>query len=423
LFSISSFLRIILFPFFFLLLILSCKENPTTPSEPPKPPGYQEDIPWPSLADSPWPMSLQNPQSTGRSKLYGPSQGIVECKIDSLINLSCGVVQGSDSTIYIAVPLPQAMLYAYNQDGSEKWSFELGSPIEINTTPVISADSLIYVSGGINSTNKIYTIKLNGRLNWSYEISSFTNINQSSLVLDKDGNLFFADFNRNIYCLNKNGMLVWKKNIVELNPSSFSQFSFSPDSKTIYAQGLNISVIALEALTGNVIWTYGKTPIHVSPIIDNDGNIYFVSEPVSTSKCQFICLNREGNEKWIHYFNYKNKSPAYNQPCLDRFGNFYFGSDTVYSINYAGNLNWKYVLNNSSIHTPILCDNDNNIYFGVGLDNDKAGFISLTYKGNLRWFLIFNEEPLILGGSPAIGFGGKIYCPTWIVGNKIFTIK
>ena len=46
--------------------MLSCKESPITPSESPKPPGYQEDIPWPSLADSPWPMFYGNPQNNGR---------------------------------------------------------------------------------------------------------------------------------------------------------------------------------------------------------------------------------------------------------------------------------------------------------------------------------------------------------------------
>jgi hypothetical protein len=63
------FSKLIYFVLFLLLMLLSCKENPTTPSEEPKPPGYQEDIPWPSLADSPWPMYRGNPQYTGRANI------------------------------------------------------------------------------------------------------------------------------------------------------------------------------------------------------------------------------------------------------------------------------------------------------------------------------------------------------------------
>ncbi|MBZ0198354.1 MAG: hypothetical protein K8H86_00685 [Ignavibacteriaceae bacterium] len=36
-----------------LLVFVGCKKNSPTEPQPTKPPGYQEDIPWASLADSP----------------------------------------------------------------------------------------------------------------------------------------------------------------------------------------------------------------------------------------------------------------------------------------------------------------------------------------------------------------------------------
>ena len=63
---------ILLILFANLLLLTACEDEVI--QSPPKPPGYQEDIPWPSLADSPWPMNHHDPQSSGRSKFIGPSQ-------------------------------------------------------------------------------------------------------------------------------------------------------------------------------------------------------------------------------------------------------------------------------------------------------------------------------------------------------------
>ena len=98
--SQNPFHQFIIFPFIFFLLtfiLLSLSSCETT--EPPdqnltRPPGYQEDIPWPSLADSPWPMNHHDPQSTGRSPYDGPALGQIEWQIDTLY-VTAGVTTGS----------------------------------------------------------------------------------------------------------------------------------------------------------------------------------------------------------------------------------------------------------------------------------------------------------------------------------------
>ena len=103
---------IALIPFSFILCTLylfSCDTTEPPPKEE-KPPGYQEDIPWPSLADSPWPMFRANPQNTGRSKGIGPTLGIIEWSVDTL-NISTGVAIGPDFTLYFISgdPLGQSL--------------------------------------------------------------------------------------------------------------------------------------------------------------------------------------------------------------------------------------------------------------------------------------------------------------------------
>ncbi len=81
------------------LLVVFCTncERSTEPIENDKPPpGFQEDIPWPSLADSPWQMYHGDPQSTGRSKYPGPISGTIDWFVDSLYTYS-GISIGDGS--------------------------------------------------------------------------------------------------------------------------------------------------------------------------------------------------------------------------------------------------------------------------------------------------------------------------------------
>ena len=79
-----------------LFASFECSDSVTNP--PNYPPGYQYDIPWPSLAYSPWPMYQNNPQSNGRSKYIGPQQGTLSDKIRAY-NMQSSILIG-DSAVY-----------------------------------------------------------------------------------------------------------------------------------------------------------------------------------------------------------------------------------------------------------------------------------------------------------------------------------
>lgn len=131
----SIFLRAIHCPLLLMLLLMSCKENPTTPSEPPKPPGYQEDIPWPSLADSPWPMNHHDPQSTGRSRYVGPMNDSVYWILNLDYNQTSAVIGTKD--LFIAPTGNPRGFLNITRDGKINWQKVLysGSTYEIQTTP------------------------------------------------------------------------------------------------------------------------------------------------------------------------------------------------------------------------------------------------------------------------------------------------
>jgi len=415
----------------FILLILtfiittSC--DLTDPKkDKPKPEGYQEDIPWPSLADSPWPMSLHDPQATGRTKYIGPSQGVLEWYFDSLFNYSNAPVIGTDGTIYTCIPMSDKGLLAIDKNGKINWKFNIGRTMELTVAPILTSDNTIFAGGGRNAVDTIYAVTTEGKLKWKKNLTHLhLNILQSSFIVDKIGNIYFADVYNNVYCYDKNGNQLW---ITNLNNKIFhnTQFSFSPDGKTLYSPGLSSSVIGISAETGEIVKEYGTHKTYITPVIDNSGNIYTIVYNSSEKKYNFVCFNPEGNEKWS-YSVWGNEYVDWNQPCIDKYGNFYFGEDTLYSISYKGKLNWKFPLDNAIIHSPIICDGNNDLYMGIHLKNSggKAAFISVSGKGKLRWKLILEDDVYAIefGGCPAIGLDNRIYCPTFISGYKLFSIK
>ncbi len=66
-----------IFLFAFCWLFSSCTNTETGPDDHTTQLGYQKDIDWPTLADSPWPIFQPDPQGTGRSRFSGPKCGII----------------------------------------------------------------------------------------------------------------------------------------------------------------------------------------------------------------------------------------------------------------------------------------------------------------------------------------------------------
>jgi outer membrane protein assembly factor BamB len=140
------------------LLFHACYSTEPDNGEPPKPPGYQEDIPWPSLADSPWPMNRGNPQCTGRSKYPGPALGILNWNF-SEVRLRASIVIGEDSTIYFNT---NEGLFAVTPKGNLKWKVDFeNTDYDATSTPLIGDDGTIYT---IYFKRTLYAINPDGSL-------------------------------------------------------------------------------------------------------------------------------------------------------------------------------------------------------------------------------------------------------------------
>lgn len=116
-----------------LIIIFSCKEKVTNPPDNQLPEGYQQDIPWSSLADSPWPMYHNDPQNTGRSKFIGPSSGGIYKKIQA-INMEATPVIGNDSLLFFSTSSP-GVFSAYKNYSQVLW--QKSTQLAIRTTPIL----------------------------------------------------------------------------------------------------------------------------------------------------------------------------------------------------------------------------------------------------------------------------------------------
>ncbi len=382
------------------LAVAGCKQStePTQPEQ--KPPGYQEDITWPSLANSPWPVWHHDMQATGRTNVAGP------LNISNVNYLNVGIMYGdivSDEfgTIYYQHDLP-SKLAAMNLKGSFLWNINNGH--EPSTAPTILSNKKIVVANDNDST---YCLNFDTSIKWTY-VNNSTNYSKA-ISVDKNGNVYFVENNQSLVVLSPDGQLLWEINDANILTGSDQFVTFSPDGTTAYLMGKDITLIAVDISSHKILWKYGESTLRNTPLITNEGNIA-IMENSGDSMISLTLLNMNGVILWKYIFtgHYLNDI----EPTIDYFGNIYFGTDTLYSVNLKGKLNWKTQLGKGvSRYTAIICDGNNNIYFGAYSVNDTSKLLCYTYKGEKKWELTIENEGLI--GNPIIPADGIIAIPTF----------
>ena len=396
-----------------LLFFSSCDSTEPNDEQPPKPPGYQEDIPWPSLADSPWPMHHGNPQSNGRSRFSGPQFGKIEWELDS-VYIKSGVSVGPDSTIYFIATVNPRGLYAINFNGTIKWKLEdVITNSEIETTPLIAADGTIYIGGGLSG--KLYAIAPNGTIKWEFKSNGA--ISHVGMNIGLDGTIYFIsyDFRASsistfLYAVDKEGFAKWTLSNDSFSGRNSICISFSPDGRTLYIPGLNPSLFAVDIDNQAVKWWFGESILPAPPIVDSEGHIYLHSkvDSINSGKPSLYSLNLDGSIRWYYTHNNPKFNPFhYLEGAIDKYGNIYFAFDSLYSLDFEGNIRWKLDLGGYS-GGSIVCDIDGVVYLHV---DSKHEFLAVNSEGQVLWNIPMPEQ--LSGYSPAFGYGSRLYVPTF----------
>lgn len=397
---------------FILICSWGCSENSNEPninsSNDDVP---QNNIEWTSLADTPWPMYHHDTQLTGRSKFSGPKNGFIESiKYENCWMTMSGISIGFNNTAFLPTGDISNSLFAFDFDGNLKWEQQISS----TSTALITSDSLVIVPTFYGT---LTAYSHSGDTIWNSNINRMNNL---GFNIDRLGNIYLVDAIRGdnngiLKSIDKKGKLIWSLTDERILANPDAVPSFSPDGKIIYLQGSTVSLLAVDIASKNIKWTFGNKRLSSAPVIDNQGNIFIIPGEYGSTEYVIYSLNAEGQINW----EYESKTSALFdniEPTIDWNGNIYFGSDTLYSFTNKGKLRWSKKLE-GVISSALVCDKDNDIYFGTSPNNIYA----YHSDGELKW--IIKDLPFrTLGSCPAITSDGKLLFPSWRNSNLSLSI-
>lgn len=430
--KVKRYLRSVIGGVLMLLVLFSfiaCPDSPTTENHenndtiPQSMP--QEHIPWPSLADSPWPMYKHDPQLTGRSPYSGPSEGIADWEYspeDGYMSHS-GIVIGLENTLYFSDAnggnQDSGNLVALYNSGILKWKVNIGG-FESYNTPLVRADGSIIIG---SQKNGLFAISTNGMLLWHYVLND--DIIASTINIDRTGNIYFTTKSGSLYSLSSSGEIRFKNSFLGELFGFNGNIAFSPSGDEMY---INTSSILFAVDTsGNDLWSYETEQGYIGsiPIVDSQGNVYFVrsnsfTQPDTLANA-VVCLDHKGDIRWSFPFG----GYAGIGLTIDSNGHIYFSSwseKILYALYYNGKLKWTYGLGDSVgsgiLDTEFICDANDQIYFGSSFDS----YYSFTGEGSFRWLYNIPEIQFSFN-PPAIDSNGMMYIISLKWPHKVFALK
>lgn len=367
----------LLFLLFTTLLFLECNENPTPPEE--LPPGYQQDIPWPSLADSPWPMFRGGPQGTNRSRYSGPTTGTIEW-INEDFRLTGGFSIGSNNDLFAASAYPAGIYKLDILTGKLNWKYDslfIGI-IDLHPCPIILKNLSIIATTG--NKGEVISLSQDGKLNWVYKANS--QIYNRGITVTKENLIIFVDKTSTLHAVDINGNLAWKHFDTRFGFYGHQTPVFSPDGKTLYLQGVTVGLVAFNLEDKQVLWTFGEQAPENYPLVDSQGHIYILS--TLTNENDLYCLyslNPDGSIRWVFETNSSDVSGSLS---MNKSGEIYFcGYEVLYCVDYQGKLKFHKNIG-AMAPVPFIIDSNDDLYILLWENNTAA---KLNKNGELIWKL------------------------------------
>jgi len=362
----------------------------------------QTDIPWPTLANTDWPMIKHDPQFTGRSPNKGPQTPTVVLTKDMEYGIFSGPVIGVEGNLYFGSYYVYAdNFYSYTSDGDFNWQYETGTGRATQSGILIDSNNTIYFG---SRDSCLYALNPNGTFKWKYKTSAPI-FQEVFLNIDLLGNVYVTNSNGKLYSIKPNGTLNWS--VSYENGFGSGSPVFSPDGNTIYIAGRDSNLFALN-LDGSIKWKFSCGEIMRAPMVDSDGNIY------ASASTYLFAINPSGNLIWDYYL-FGRPSAV---PTIDIKGNIYtIARDTVccpyylklISLDYYGHLRWEYIFDEEEVDDftqPLICDSEGTVYLGSSFGYN---YYAISSDGKLKWKLPLVEQQQQVDNTGAISKDGTLF--------------
>ena len=372
----------------------------------------QTEIPWPTLANTDWPMIKHDPQFTGRSPFKGPQTPTIIWTRDLEDGIFSGPVIGEEGNLYFGTyfqdPQFQGLsdyFYCYDSDGNFIWDYKLGRSRPPQTGIVIDSSNTIYF-GSLD--RYLYALNPNGTLKWEFETSA--PIFEVTIPnIDLQGNIYITNDNGELYSIKPDGTLNW--NVIYESGFFGKSPVFSPDGNTTYIAGGDSNLFALN-LDGSLKWKFSCGLINKAPLVDSDGNLYILPNELPQF---FYSLLPSGNIRWKYGIQNLGSFNSYSIPTIDKNGNLHvIAVDTInapdrilLSLDSQGNFRWKYIFDDNEVDDfwqPLICDSEGTIYVGSTFG---YYYYAISSEGELKWKLYLNEYQV--DNTGAISKDGTLY--------------
>ena len=380
----------------------------------------QNHIPWPSLADSPWPVLRGDMQGTGRSRFIGPATNNVLWRKDMPLGVLYGPVIGYNDVLYMGEralsPDSVNYFYAVDKNGNDLWTFETETYLPNNSGPILLHDSTIYF---FSRNQKMYALNPYGNLKWEQNIwANFIPF----YPVTKNGDIYVVQVN-GLLVVSPEGIIKDTLFIPDVSPA----IVFSTGGDTIYfttggsSSGEMPGAINAADLNGNIYWTYNFARSNWGvPLVDNQNKIYvFGKDSIPQGNYYLNCIKPNGTLDWhygVHSFEGRSS------PTIDEDGNIIIIArkiinseerNCIISLDYYGNENWITPFegdwDNHYINHELVCDAEGKIYCG---SSTGGYFYCFDNDGELLWS--FDLGDLEYDSNPAIGSDGTLYIGTHI---------
>jgi outer membrane protein assembly factor BamB len=385
----------------------------------------QVKIPWPSLADSPWPVLRGDMQGTGRSEYVGPSTNSVIWRKDMPFGVVLGPIIGYDNNLFVGTNSYNSIsvenyFYSLTKDGNNIWTFITEDDRRANVAgPTLSSDSTIYfasIGGGL------YALTLEGNLKWNnskFQATYFTR----HISVDKNSNIYDTWIDTLFVIDSKNGLVIDSFYTPKI---AGTEVVFSTGGDTIFYWSGRLHTedpkfLNAISLSGVHLWStefFVGSHSYGPLAVDNENHIYLYASD-SPFDQYLYCINPDGTVNWKYELNSNEGYENYSAPTIAKNGNIIFQTSSgdsgyINSVDYYGNLNWKttlghYFEDGARINHGLVSDAEGKIYCGstYGI---TTNFWCLSSEGTILWKL--DLEGYEYDSSPAISSDGTLYIGT-----------